>query len=107
MPQDDDRLGARNLGRIFEAADNIRVDDVAGNARAEHVTNALIENQFGRNARIDAADDGGVGRLIAGGLLHLRHQIAIDGLARREPLVAGFEARNRVVRRGRLSDDPE
>ena len=45
------------------------------------VTNALIENQFGWNARIDAADNSGVGRLIAGCLLDLGHQIAIDGLA--------------------------
>jgi hypothetical protein len=32
----------------------------------------------------------------------LRHQIAIDRLARRKPLVAGFEPRNRVVGRGRF-----
>jgi hypothetical protein len=91
VPQDDDRLGARNLARIFKAANNIRVDDGAGHARAEHISNTLIENQFGGHARIDAADNGGVGRLATGGLFHLRHEIAIDGLARRKPLVAGFE----------------
>jgi hypothetical protein len=36
---------------------NVRVDEVAGNAGAEYVADALIENQFGRNARIDAADN--------------------------------------------------
>ncbi len=102
MPEYDDRLGARNLGRIFEAADNIRVDDVTGHARAEHVADVLIENHFRRNARIDAADNGGVGRLIGGGLFDLLHQIAIDGFTGREARVAGFELRDRLVRRGCL-----
>ena len=73
MAQHDDRPGAYDLGRIFEAADDIRVDDVAGYARAEHVSNSLIENQFWSHARIDAADNGSVGRLVTRGLLDLRH----------------------------------
>ena len=59
VPEHDNRLGALDLGCIFEAADNIRVDDVAGDARAEHIADAQVENQFGRNAGIDAADNGG------------------------------------------------
>ena len=37
-----------------------------------------------------------------GCLFDLRQQIAMDGLARGEPLVAGLEPRQRVVRRGRF-----
>src|SRR5260370_26457175 len=81
MPQDDDRLGACDLGRIFEAANNIRVDDVAGHARAEHIADVLVENEFGRNARIDAADDGGERRLVTGGLFYFVPQISTSGLA--------------------------
>src|SRR4051794_14910167 len=102
MPEHDDRLGARDLGRIFEAPDNIDIDDIAGHARAKHIADALIKNQFGWNARIDAADNSGEWRLVTGRLLYLRHQIAIDGLARREPLVSGLELCNRIVRRCRL-----
>jgi hypothetical protein len=40
-------LAPRNLGRISKAADNIRVDDGAGHARAERISNTLTKNQFG------------------------------------------------------------
>jgi len=37
----------------------------------------LIEHQLGGTREIDAADDGGERRLVTGGLLHLRHQVAM------------------------------
>ena len=56
MSQHNNCFGPGNLRRIFEAANNIRVYDIAGHTCAEHVADPLVENQFRRNARIDAAD---------------------------------------------------
>src|SRR3954447_12420268 len=64
MSKHDDGFWARNLGGIFQAADDIGVDAIAGDARAEHVSDALVEYEFRRHAGIDAADDRGEWRLV-------------------------------------------
>ena len=53
----------------------------AGGGNSEDGAKLLIKYQFRRYAAIDAADDRGEWRLITGGRLDLRPQIAIDGLS--------------------------
>src|SRR5262245_44222663 len=55
--------------RIFDAPFHYRArsaDHIAGNANHEQVTNALVEEDFWRNARIGTAEDGGLGTLAFG-----------------------------------------
>ena len=47
MAKDDDRLGARNLCREFQTADDVGVDEISSDARTENIADALIEDQFG------------------------------------------------------------
>jgi hypothetical protein len=96
-----DRLGAGEPGREFEAADDVGVDEIAGDPRDENVADALIEHQLRRHAAVDAADHRGERRLAVGGGSDLLHEVAVDALAGGEALVAGLEQADRVAGRDR------
>ena len=102
MAEDDNRLGAGELAREFEAADDVGINEIAGDACREDRSQALIEHQLGRHAAVDAANDRGKRCLTLRGLPHLLHQIAVDGLARRKALIAFLQQTQGVLRRGGL-----
>ena len=92
-----DRPCADELGREFEAADDVDIHEISGHAGHENVADALIEHELRRHAAIDAADDRRERRLTVGGGFHLLHQVAVDALAGDEAFVAGLEQVDRVV----------
>ena len=49
----------RNLHGIFEAREAVIVEEIAGEAHDEDVAGPLIEQQFGRDAAVGAAEDRG------------------------------------------------
>jgi len=63
----------------FQAAEDVITQDVAGDARAENVPDALVENQLGRLARIDTAQDDREGKLPGCGGFYLRTEISRKG----------------------------
>lgn len=99
MTEDDDGLGSGNLGGVFETSENVDIGKVARNPDAEDIANLLVENDLGRDSRIHATDNGGEGRLLRRGFVHLPHQVAIDRVAACEPFIARFEQGNRIAGR--------
>jgi ApbE superfamily uncharacterized protein (UPF0280 family) len=55
------------LRREFQAADDVGVDKVAGDAGGEDVADVLVEHQLGRHSAVDTADNGGKRSLTSGG----------------------------------------
>ena len=102
MAEHDDGTGAHQLGREFKAAKNVGIDEIARDAGTEDVADALVENQFRRYARIDAAEDRGERRLAVRGFVDLGKQIAIERGAGQKTRVAGLQPLDRLVRAGRL-----
>jgi hypothetical protein len=51
---------------VLKTAHDFRGDHVSGDANDEELAEVGIEDQFGRDARIAAAEDSGVGALLAG-----------------------------------------
>ena len=92
-------LAPASLGRELQAADDVGVDEIAGDPGREHAAEPLVEDQLRRHPGIDAADDGGDRRLPGGCRLDLRQEIAIDGLAREQPGVAVHQPLQRLIRR--------
>ena len=92
-------LAPGDLGRELQAADDVGVDEIAGDPGREHAAEALVEDQFRRHPRIDAADDGRERRLTGGGGLDLRQEIAVDGLAGEQPGVAVHQPLQGLIRR--------
>ncbi|HEX4171849.1 MAG TPA: hypothetical protein VHY82_05155 [Acetobacteraceae bacterium] len=65
MGEDKDRPRAEHGGAVFKARNDLRASDVASDARHEHMADALVEDQFDRDARIRAGQHGGE-RLLLG-----------------------------------------
>src|SRR5580692_6540151 len=82
VAQDDDELGSSHLGRVFEAPEDIGIDEVARNAHCKYVADALIEYEFGRHPAIHATEYRGEGRLAGGREFHLSLRITMDRAAR-------------------------
>jgi len=57
MTHHQDQFGAGGRAGELQAAEDVVVGDVAGDARIEGVADAGIENDFRRRARVDAAED--------------------------------------------------
>jgi hypothetical protein len=73
-------------GPAFQTADDVRIDEISRNARAKNIADALIENQFRRYARVDAAEDRRKWRLPGRTVLHLSNEVAISRFARKRSL---------------------
>jgi hypothetical protein len=84
------------------AADDVGVDEVAGDAGGENVADRLIEHQLRRHPAVDTADNGGKRSLTRGGCADLSHQVAIDALAGNEAFIALLEHVHCVIRAHRL-----
>ena len=72
----------------LEAAHDIGVHDVAGDAHREDVAEALVEDELGRRAAVDAAHDRGEGPLAVTRLVGLLQQVAVDAQVADEARVA-------------------
>ena len=59
MAQHEDQRSSQHLHAVFEAAEAVGVDEVAGDADDEQVAGTLIEDIVRRDPRIGAADDAG------------------------------------------------
>ena len=75
----------------------IDIGEIARDPGAEDVADPLIEDDLGRNPEVDAADDGGEGRLLLRRLPDLFHQVAVDRVSAHEPFVAGLEQGKRIA----------
>src|ERR1700679_1523865 len=103
MTEDDDELGSGHLGRVFEAPEDVGIDEVAGNAHGKYVAKALIEHELGRYPAIHAAEHRGDGRLARGCELHLSLRIAMHRPARHKARITFLQAIERLLgRRGAL-----
>ena len=75
VTQHQDQRRAEHGDGIFQAGDRFIVGEVAGHAANEEIAAAAIEGIFGRDARIGAAQDGGVRVLAAGQRLPLMLEV--------------------------------
>jgi len=66
---------------ISVASDDIRVDEISGDAGDEDVADLLVENQLRSSPAVDAPDDGCERRLPGRGRANLRDEIAVDAAA--------------------------
>src|SRR5436190_13100090 len=69
VAEDEDQLRAASRAAIFDASDDFPADDVAGDANAKDVAESEIENDFGRGAGINTAQDDGQWMLTGCGLM--------------------------------------
>ncbi len=67
VAEDDDKIRAKVLDGVFDAAEDFVVDHVASIADHEEIAQSCVENQFGRHARIGASEDDGVRMLARAG----------------------------------------
>ena len=91
VAHDQDDLGSGDLGRELHAAEDVLVDEVAGDPGDEDVADPAVEHVFDRHAAIDARQDDRLGELGGGGLANLGGVVAGSQVVVDEPLVAGLE----------------
>jgi hypothetical protein len=77
VPEHDDRLGSRHSGRELHAPQEIGVLEVAGHAADEDVADALVEDDLGGDAGIQAREHDGLGVLAFGGAADLRQVVEV------------------------------
>lgn len=94
MTHHEDELRAGDAAREFHASDNIIADNVAGDADAEYIADALIENEFRGYSGIDAAENGREGELAFGGILHLAEEVPLYRTAGKEAPISLFKHLN-------------
>jgi len=97
MTQHEDQLHAGQQGGELRAADDVRIDEVAGNTRAKDIPDALVKNQLGRDPGVDAADYHRKRVLSRGGGFDLRHQVTLVHPAANKALVAFLQHLQRFV----------
>ena len=95
MADDGNQFCAGNFAGEFHAAEDVVIQHVAGDARAENVADALVQNDFDGLARIQAAQDHGKGILAGGGGFDVGGKIAVQRMAGHKPRVARFQFRQR------------
>jgi hypothetical protein len=90
--------------RILNAAQGIIIDQISGGPNDKKVTDALIEDYFGRSPRIRASHNDGkrMLRLRSGGAA-LSHRLARAHLALSESLVPSLQTAESLIGRDRWS----
>src|SRR5262249_5635773 len=89
---------APDLRRELHAAEHVRTLHVARDPTVEDVTQALVEDDLGRRARVDAPEHHRFRPLPPRGPLQLHQKVAVLLLAGTESLVPGFQPRDDLVR---------
>lgn len=59
VAENDDQVGVKVFDGVFDTADSLVGDDVAGDADDEEIADALIEEEFGGNPGIGTTEDDG------------------------------------------------
>ena len=98
VADDGDELLTSGLRGKFQAAENVRVHDIAGDAGVENIADALIENQFRTGARVEATDDGGEWKLAVARFVNLFQVIAACGFTSDEARIARLEVLEGLLR---------
>ena len=63
MTHDDEKRRAQVRTRVLQRAQDLRSEDVAGDAHDEELAEAGVEDQLGRHPAVAAAENGGEGLL--------------------------------------------
>ncbi len=103
MAQHEDRGHGQHRNGIFQAAQHVIADEIPRDPGDEQVAPGAVEGVFGRDARIRAAQDGGIGVLPACQRRALVGEVVPLCDARDVALVALDQTFDRVVRRYRVS----
>ena len=90
VPHDENQLRPGHGAGILHAAQDLATDDVPGDADAEDVAQAQVEDQFGGRAGVDATEHHGQRMLPGGRGVDLAAEVAGQPLPGAEPLVAVF-----------------
>lgn len=102
MPQDHDQGDAQFQDPVRDACQDRLVQDLAGRAHGQQITQALVEDQLRRHPGIDAAQDHGEGMLPGDQRLPYRARPVGMPLMERPPApVPCREFPQRGLRRGR------
>jgi len=88
VAEDEDQLAVGDSTGILEAAKNLLLGDVAGNADAENIADAEVEEDFGGGSGVDAGQDSGEWVLAGSRPGHIAAEITIEPPPRAETLVA-------------------
>ncbi|MPM67429.1 hypothetical protein SDC9_114351 [bioreactor metagenome] len=91
MPHNHDQFGTGDSGRVFKAAKDVVIDEIARHARHEEVADTPIEYDFRRNPGIKATHNGSEGKLAPGCLLYLGEKVPLFGLSAEKALVTLLE----------------
>ncbi len=102
VAHDHDQLGTGRGGGELEAAEEVGVDDVTGDATDKDIAHALVEDDLRGRARVQAGQHHGEGELTTRGIALLVDQVAVDGLTGDEARVSFLQNLQRRVRRQRL-----
>src|SRR6266550_8531389 len=98
MPKNNDESCSKMVDCVLDAAQRIVIHQIAGRANDEEVPDVLIENDFGRGARISAADDDGKRMLVLRGFRAARgDRFASAHFALSKALVAGLQTTKSLV----------
>src|SRR3984957_6163797 len=96
VTDDGDEFRSRDFRGELQAAEDVLVDDVTGNAGGKDVTHPLVEHKLRRGARIKTCNHGSEGILTTTRIFNLARKIAMKHLAGHETLVTRFEQRQRL-----------
>src|SRR5690606_30878951 len=88
VAEHDEQAGAGELAGELHAAQHRLAEDVSSDAHAEDVPEPLVEDELGRRARVDAAQDRGKGPLPVTRLVDLLEEVAVGLEVPYEPVVA-------------------
>src|SRR5215208_1333274 len=91
VTKDHNELRAGELGRELQAAKDVWLDEIPGDARREDIAYALVEDELRRHSRIDASNNRGNWGLTKRGRAHLGQQIAVPHSLADEALIAVHE----------------
>ncbi len=88
VAEDEQKRGRELEGGVFEGGKAVVVEEISGNAHGENLAEGLIEDDFGSDAGVGAAEDGGHGRLSGSKAGAEAGGIAGAGFAGSEALIA-------------------
>jgi hypothetical protein len=77
MAEYHDHFRTYDFGGEFHTTQNVRVQDIAGDADTEEITQPLVKNQLGRRAAVDTAQYGSKRKLAGRSFVDLLKQIAV------------------------------
>src|SRR3981189_3367961 len=100
VSKNNDEAGAEILDRVFNTAESVVIDQIAGRADDKEVANVLIEDDLGCGPRISASDNDGKWMLCLRRFRAARcDRFGRAVFATGKPLVARLQASERLIAR--------